>query len=125
MRTVSRWALAAIAVLAVADEKSPDRRRLESLEREIRAEVATPRAAKLSQCRAIAFGAKPCGGPWRYLIFSTSTSDVERLETLVAEYNALERKINKEEGRASDCSFVGKPGLALRDGICQRSSPAR
>ncbi|MGH7823170.1 MAG: hypothetical protein ACREQ9_25710 [Candidatus Binatia bacterium] len=92
--------------------------RLAELEAEIRATTGNARAESLEQCRAIAFGDKPCGGPWRYLVYSTVATDVVRLEKLVADYNALDERRNREEGIASDCAFVGPPRLALVDGRC-------
>src|SRR5262245_39937735 len=94
------------------------RERLRSLKQAIDAEIGTPRADKLAQCKHIAFGAKPCGGPWKYLVYSTARTDESRLKQLVSEYNALEKKINEEEGLNSDCSYVTEPELGLEGGVC-------
>jgi hypothetical protein len=94
------------------------RERLQKLKREIDAEIGTPRADKLTQCKHIGFGAKPCGGHWRYLVYSTAQTDEARLKQLVGDYNALEKQINEEEGLASDCSMVMEPELALEGGVC-------
>ncbi|MGH7859679.1 MAG: hypothetical protein ACREQY_20320 [Candidatus Binatia bacterium] len=94
------------------------RQRLADLESKIRTLIGEARAERPEQCLAIAFGAKPCGGPWRYLVYSTAATDGARLETLVAEYNALDRRRNGEEGLVSDCAFVGPPALALVAGRC-------
>lgn len=73
----------------------------------------------VSQCRAVAFGAKPCGGPWRYLVYSIQTTDSARLAEAVNAYNDAESELNRREGRVSDCRFVGKPGLICRSGACE------
>lgn len=80
--------------------------------------IGEPTCADVSQCRAIAFGAKPCGGPWQYLVYSTAITDSTALAAAVARYNAREAEVNKAEGRMSDCSFVGPPRLARVNGRC-------
>ncbi|TXE08528.1 hypothetical protein ES711_08470 [Gelidibacter salicanalis] len=60
------------------------------------------------ECRSIALGSKPCGGPWGYLVYSTSI-DTLKLSNLVATYNQQEKLMNTECGLISDCSFVSPP----------------
>ena len=60
------------------------------------------------ECRSIALGSKPCGGPWGYLVYSTSI-DTLKLSKLVATYNQHEKLMNTECGLISDCSFVSPP----------------
>jgi hypothetical protein len=72
----------------------------------------------VSQCRTIAFGAKPCGGPWQYLVYSMAITDSTALAAAVARYNAREAEINTAEGRMSDCAFVAPPNLARVNGRC-------
>ncbi|MEO8934747.1 MAG: hypothetical protein ABI295_10615 [Xanthomarina sp.] len=61
-----------------------------------------------SECRYVAFGIKPCGGPWEYLIYTTSIDTLE-LKNLVIEYNNLEAKFNQECDAISDCMMVMPP----------------
>jgi len=91
---------------------------LEELARLINEEVGQASADDFSQCRSLAFGSKPCGGPWSYLVYSTSESDEERLIDLVNNYNDLEEQVNEAEGRASDCEFISKPELDFENGRC-------
>lgn len=60
------------------------------------------------ECRYIAFGSKPCGGPWEFLIYTTSI-DTLALKSLVSEYNRLEANYNLNCGAASDCSVPQPP----------------
>lgn len=60
------------------------------------------------ECRYIAFGSKPCGGPWEFLIYTTSI-DTLALKSLVSEYNRLEANYNLNCGVASDCSVPQPP----------------
>lgn len=75
-------------------------------------------AESTASCRLIAFGAKPCGGPWRYLVYSVEATDSVRLADLVDEYNQAEAKLNREQGRVSDCSVARRPALVLEGGQC-------
>lgn len=61
-----------------------------------------------TECKFIALGSKPCGGPWSYLVYSTSI-DVNKLESLVEDYNKNEAAFNLRWGIISDCSFVLPP----------------
>lgn len=99
-------------------QRTDDEDRLARLEREIETEIGVPHASSTDQCRTIAFGSKPCGGPWRYLVYSTEVTDPETLEKLVADYNALQAEINEENEVASDCMYVVDPGATLEDDIC-------
>jgi hypothetical protein len=93
-------------------------RDLVAMEAEIRKRVGEARAERAESCRTIAFGAKPCGGPWSYLVYSTEATDEARLRALVEEYNAREARLNQEEGRMSDCALVARPEVELRGGRC-------
>ena len=95
-----------------------DRERLRELKRAIDEVIGEPRADSVSQCKDIPFGAKPCGGPWMYLVYSTARTDESKLQRLVREFNALQKKINEEEQVGSDCSVPPEPELVLENGVC-------
>ncbi len=59
-----------------------------------------------SVCSSIGIGSKPCGGPWKYLVYSTATVDGEQLRTAVADLNSYEAGYNQQEGLVSDCSLA-------------------
>lgn len=91
---------------------------LEKLNERIQNLVDTSVCHDDAECRYIAYGSKPCGGPWSYLLYSTSI-DTLQLTTLVEEYNALETRVNQECERISDCMAVIPPQrLECRDGKC-------
>jgi hypothetical protein len=73
-------------------------------------------------CQTIAFGAKACGGPQRYLIYSTAATDTARLAREVARYNEAERKRNRDEGRMSDCMMVLRPQVRCISGQCRAAT---
>lgn len=61
-----------------------------------------------SGCMSMAFGSKPCGGPWEYIVFPNSV-DIDALTQMVNEYNEMEHQYNIETGAISDCRFIGPP----------------
>jgi hypothetical protein len=91
---------------------------LEELGQEIKKEIGVPKARKASQCKVIAFGSKPCGGPQSYEVYSTETTNESRLKRLVTRYNELEKKLNAEQKILSNCEFVQQPEVTLSQGMC-------
>ncbi|WP_372902691.1 hypothetical protein [Rhodohalobacter sp.] len=81
-------------------------------------EVGNARAESLSSCSVVAIGAKPCGGPWGYLVYSEEESDPEKLKLLVERYNELDEIRMKEEGYGSTCDYATEPTLTLENGSC-------
>jgi len=99
-------------------DEAADRARLDSMRNHIQGLVGSADCSESAHCRNIAFGAKPCGGPWEYLIYSVTAADADELDDLVSEYNAFEGKLNKRYGWISDCSTPGLPQPVCRDGRC-------
>ena len=91
---------------------------LAALLQEIRTAAGIARADELSQCKAIALGAKPCGGPERYLVYSTLAADEARLPALVERYNAAAEQLARDQDLASDCQVIEEPVLGLEGGFC-------
>ena len=103
------------AIMAMPDSSDEKRDRLAAF---ILAYVDDTSADSVSQCGAIAFGAKPCGGPWRYLHYSTKHVDETALAELVELYYYLDELYNQRHGNASDCMWVGPPDVVLLNGHC-------
>ena len=95
-----------------------DSERLTELKRLIDNEIGVPYANEPSQCRLIGFGAKPCGGPWGYLLYSTARTNGSTLNRLVGEYNQTQERVNNEGRIGSDCMMAPKPKIEFKDGIC-------
>lgn len=70
------------------------------------------------QCRVIAVGSKPCGGPWSYRAYSTLKTDVSSLEVTVQRYTDLQKELNQRTGAISDCMFVTGPTVQCVSGRC-------
>jgi len=97
--------------------------RLAGLKRSIDEQIGTPRANEPAQCKLIAFGSKPCGGPSSYRAYSTAQTNESKLKELVTEFNELQKKVNEERGLVSDCVFVTEPKVELAGGVCTIRSP--
>jgi hypothetical protein len=91
----------------------------------IQDEIGAPDCDASTQCRSIAVGAKPCGGPEAYLIWSSKTGRPERLAALVGAHREARQAENARSGRMSDCRVLVDPGAVCRpraaDGkrVCQ------
>ncbi len=71
-----------------------------------------------STCNYVAFGSKPCGGPWTYLAYN-SEIDEELFLNNIAVYNANEEAYNLKWSIVSDCSAVMPPtSVECVDGKC-------
>lgn len=101
------------------DEITPvTKSNLAKLETEIR-EMTGKDCSNSGQCEVIAFGSKPCGGPWEYLAYSSSDTDVGLLIEMVNTFNQLQEEYNLKNGIISDCAFVMPPEVTCADGQCQ------
>lgn len=85
---------------------------------EVDAVIANKSCNGVDDCASIAWGSKPCGGPWGYLVYAPDNVDVTGLETLVEEYNRLESELNQLTGAGSDCAVVEAPELECADNLC-------
>ena len=77
--------------------REDERLQLDSLKNEIEQIVTEGTCTENTVCDYIAFGSKPCGGPWSYLVFSTSIN-VQLLKEKVAIYNQNETVFNLKWG---------------------------
>ncbi|VAW20265.1 hypothetical protein MNBD_BACTEROID04-1484 [hydrothermal vent metagenome] len=95
-----------------------ERLELNNLKEEIELLVSQGTCTENTTCNFIAFGSKPCGGPWSYLVFDTSIN-VGLLKEKVAAYNKKEAAFNIKWNIISDCSIVLPPTeLACVNGKC-------
>lgn len=99
-------------------EEKNDRAVLEALRTDILEMIGQPSCNGDGDCRYIAFGSKPCGGPWEYLIYSSSATDSLRLAEKVAFYNDYEDMMNHKYNYVSDCEVPYPPELGCVDGVC-------
>ncbi|MBO3096654.1 hypothetical protein [Gelidibacter pelagius] len=92
--------------------------KLDLMKVEIQSLAETSVCDKNFECRSIGLGSKPCGGPWSYLVYSTSI-DTFALHNLVDAHNKLEREFNMACQQYSDCMMVNPPlRLECEDNKC-------
>ena len=84
----------------------------------IESAIGTAACDNPGQCRTLAVGSKACGGPERYLAYSTKQTDVAQLQALAAEVAAQRRAEDAQAGRMSTCSVTPDPGATCQAGRC-------
>ncbi|MGH2399811.1 MAG: hypothetical protein ACRDF6_08180, partial [bacterium] len=80
--------------------------------------VKMPVCSTSPQCSSVGIGAKPCGGPWRYLVYSKVNVNAQELQRRVDDLFAFEREYNRRNGIASDCSVARAATPGCVDGFC-------
>jgi len=76
-----------------------------------------------AQCHTVGVGAKACGGPERYVAWSSKHSDGLRLRALVEQHAQLRRVADAKSGMMSNCALEPDPGAACVAGRCQLRDP--
>jgi hypothetical protein len=71
-----------------------------------------------SDCAALPMGIKPCGGPWKYILYSKKNAKLSKLKKRLDEYNKLDQQINETQQTMSDCSVTMKPELKCTNSMC-------
>jgi hypothetical protein len=123
---VSRVIFAAVAVVVAGflacgtSQSSADdiQATLQELTAQIDRIIGNAACEVTGQCRVIAVGSKPCGGPWSYRAYSTLKTDVSSLEVTVQRYTDLQKELNQRTGAISDCMFVTEPTVQCVSGRC-------
>lgn len=92
--------------------------RMAEIASHVEALIANRSCNGVDDCASIAWGSKPCGGPWEYLVYAPSNVDVPQLEQLVAEYNQLQDEVNRLKELGSDCALVQEPSVECVEGLC-------
>lgn len=95
-----------------------DRTRLMEMRQEIDALIGDATGSSIADCRYAGIGAKPCGGPWEYIVYSVSSTDSTALAERLAAYDAFEAEMNELYGYLSDCSVPNIPVLVFEGGRC-------
>ena len=101
-----------------AANAEPENPPLDSLRATVLRLIDEPLATSIGQCRLTAFGAKPCGGPRGYLVYSVEATDSIDLARVVELYRSEDARLNRVLGRASDCALVAPPQITFTAGQC-------
>jgi hypothetical protein len=112
--------------LSPASTPSPQTRSLAEIDADLNAawaavaaEIGNPVASDVSQCATMPAGAKSCGGPSRYIVYSLAVSNETRLQSLVTTYTDLTHERNAASGAVSDCMMLTAPAVELVAGVCK------
>lgn len=89
------------------------------LQQQIEAAIGDAACSSSAQCRTLPIGARACGGPERYLAWSTQRSDAAQLDKLAQALKAQREAENARSGMASTCQFLMDPGAQCVAGRCQ------
>ena len=90
----------------------------------IQAAVGDANCGSDAQCRTLPIGEKACGGPERWLAWSTTSPKAGQLPAWAAELATLARQRNQRSGMLSNCQYMPDPGAACRDQHCVMLTPA-
>ena len=95
-----------------------------TLMQQITAEVGSAGCDTSAQCKTLAIGSKACGGPERYIAYSTKQSDVARLTRMASEDAAAKKAHNASSGMVSNCAMAMDPGATCSAGRCVTATGA-
>jgi hypothetical protein len=91
----------------------------------LRLEIGDARCTADAECRTVAVGQRPCGGPAQWWAWSSvAGSNEATLRALSIELAAVQRAQNERSGLMSTCQVLPDPGAACQAGRCTiRSRP--
>ena len=113
------FVLSALAAAPAAAGGQDAEAELAKLRKEIQALAGDGRCNDVAQCRAIPIGKRDCGGPDEYVITSTLTGKLARLEAKAAEYTLLQEEILRDRAGFGACEMVLEPKLACVQQRCR------
>ncbi|MBI2379181.1 MAG: hypothetical protein HYV16_00265 [Gammaproteobacteria bacterium] len=76
------------------------------------------------ECKAVAVGHKPCGGPSGFKVYSTRGGNAQVIEAL-AEQERAAAKAAEKPGMVSDCMLIEPPYVSCRAGHCAAGGSER
>jgi hypothetical protein len=96
----------------------PDDQKLAQLRAEIEAFAKNKACSNGDNCKVLGIGAKPCGGPSEYIIYSLTNTDEKQLISKVNEYTNFQKEYNVKNQLVSDCLLIPIPTVDCVNGIC-------
>lgn len=86
---------------------------------ELRALGHVAECSSNQQCKTVALGAKSCGGPEAFMVYSTAHASPGKVNALAERYRKEREAENKASGMVSDCRMLMDPGAQCKAGACQ------
>ena len=99
-------------------------KKMQDLREQIEELIASETCDDITKWRISPLGAKPCGGPAKYIAYPKSKES--EILSKVKEYTELQSAYNKANGLMSDCALVPPPaGIQCENGkvVLVRSAP--
>lgn len=81
-----------------------------ALANQLRQAIGDAACSSDAQCHTLAWGTKACGGPERWVAWSSMKSDDATVRRLAEQYGAARRADHLRTGGLSTCSIVADPG---------------
>lgn len=94
-----------------------------ALHARLRSAIGEAVCASNAQCRTLAVGEKPCGGPEAWWAWSVTSAQADQLPGWAAELSTLARQRNQRSGRASNCRYEPDPGALCQAQRCVLATP--
>jgi hypothetical protein len=86
---------------------------------QVMATVETGGCESAAQCRVLPAGAKACGGPSRFIVYCSTTTNEDLLKRGIDAFTSAELAWNVATGAMSDCAMLNPPAVALANGACE------
>ena len=97
---------------------------LVALETEIKSMTQNLSCETDTDCHAIGYGDKPCGGFKSFLIYSSPHADEDKLIDLVQQYNDEDHRRNMSLGMTSTCDILLEPTVSCQSRQCLAVEPS-
>ena len=81
--------------------------------------IGDAEASGLSACRTVPVGAKACGGPTDYAVYSAEASEAAAIVQTAEEITRMDEQANREFGLGSDCAVTPEPAVVWVGGQCR------
>ena len=84
--------------------------------------IGDAEASGLAACQTVPVGAKACGGPTDYAVYSAEASEAAAIVQTAEEITQLDEQANREFDLTSDCAVTPEPTVVWAGGQCQAES---
>ena len=80
-----------------------------TLKTSIAEEIGKANCSTDMQCKVLAIGSNPCGGPESYQAYSTANTDITKLLQLAIQYSNTRKALHEKTGTVGMCVVIPKP----------------
>lgn len=109
---------------AITGDEQQDFAALERMKEDARALANANGCSEVGQCRTAPLGAKPCGGPWEYILYCSVSTDSVALYRRLEMVRQFEDSLNRRYVRVSTCDMAMPPQVTLEGNACRAANPS-